>query len=90
MRCTLTGVGTQTRGISLRDYFFLEAFLGPPGWAQSYKLHLANVSGDGGGEGRDVPSKERSRSKSSEMRNKVSVGNYTQKKVLDKRCQETR
>lgn len=29
MRCTLTGVGTQIRGISLRDYFFLEAFLGP-------------------------------------------------------------
>lgn len=91
MRCTLTGVGSQMRDIYLRDYFFLEAFLESPGWAQSYRLHLANVSGHGGGEGRDIPSKERSRSKSSEMRNnKVSLGNYTQNKALDKECQETR
>ena len=72
------------QGIYFRDYFFLEAFLESPGWAQS---HLASVSGDGGREERDIPSKESSRSKSSEMNNsKVCVETCMQKKVPDKGC----
>lgn len=47
-------------------YFLLKAFLESPGWAQSYRLGLASVSKDEGGEERDLRGKEGGRSKRGE------------------------